>query len=160
MSKTSKYLIYHMSEPDWGLVEQPKNQPRKYVGSIEAQNEENAFELSNNIDNDWHPDGIRSTSVGDVIYSVEEDIYFLCEAMGWGQITEPELGCEPYREPGVKPDYLWFEGHRYQYSDELAAQIMQTMPSSISVGWDMTLEQAAAKFGDPFVLTGKPEDRS
>ena len=155
-----KYHIYHAIEMDHSIEGREKPlQRREYVGEVEARDEEHAFELSNNIDSNWH-DTARSTSIGDVIYSVDEDIYYLCEAIGWSEITPDQLGCEPIHLIDKKPEYLYFEGSRYSYSDELAAQIMSTMPNTFTVGYEpTTIEQAKEKFGDDFVFLPK-EDQS
>lgn len=55
-----------------------ENQPRQYAGFVNATSLEQAFALSQNIEENWNPTNpCRSTSVGDVIQD-DNDFYMVC----------------------------------------------------------------------------------
>lgn len=120
----SKFKIYHAIAMDHTISGREKPlQTRQYVGTVDACSYDEAYEKSNNSHSNWHPDGVRSTSIGDVIYNVKEDEYCIVMGLGFNTISEPDLGCVPNRELEEIPKYIWHQGHRYEYSDELAGMI-------------------------------------
>lgn len=119
----SKFKIYHAVNMDHSI--EGRERPlrvRMYVDTVDAHSFDEAFEKSNNIDSSWS-NGVRSTSIGDVIYNVDTEEYCIVLGLGFMTIQEPDLGCVPNRELGEIPKYIWHQGHRYEYSDELAAMI-------------------------------------
>lgn len=120
----AKFKIYHATAMDHSIDGREKPlQVRHYVGTVAARSYDEAFEKSNNIHSNWHPKGVRSTSIGDVIYDVEEDEYCIVMGVGFMTINEVDLGCKPIRELDEIPKFIWHQGHRYDYSPELAAII-------------------------------------
>ena len=66
-----QYHIYHATTPGLRFTE-TKDQPREYVGFVEAENEQIAYQKSQNFELPWNPTNpCRSTSVGDVIQGDE-----------------------------------------------------------------------------------------
>lgn len=71
-----KVKIYHSYGPD--RFEEVEDQPRKQVAEIDAENLEDAYKKSQNIDETWNPKNpCRSTSVGDVL-EIPEGFYMVC----------------------------------------------------------------------------------
>ena len=70
-----KFNIYHSTGIN--KFEEVENQPRIYVGFVEANSLEKAFEYAQNDHVDWAMNEVRSTSVGDVIES-DEGFYMVC----------------------------------------------------------------------------------
>lgn len=71
----TQFHIYHSIGKD--KFQEVENQPRQYVGFVEADSLEKAFEYAQNDHVDWAMNGVRSTSVGDVIQS-DEGFYMVC----------------------------------------------------------------------------------
>jgi hypothetical protein len=97
-----KFTIYHRDEMAFLTDEEPaKNFPEGYtkVAVVEADNLGDTFRITNNIEESWtHNPEVRellvqrprSTSVGDVVVSNDEDKVFLCACMGWDEINVKE----------------------------------------------------------------------
>ena len=76
-----QYHIYHATTPGLRFTE-TKDQPREYVGFVEAENEQIAYQKSQNFELPWNPSNpCRSTSVGDVIQGDEG--FFLVKGIGF-----------------------------------------------------------------------------
>lgn len=78
-----QYHIHHCTNR---LFKEVEKQPRKYAGIVEANSMEEAFQLSQNIEEPWntvHP--CRSTSVGDVIQE-DDKLYMVCN-VGFKELT-------------------------------------------------------------------------
>ena len=75
--ETVQYHIYH-AVSDKRFTEE-EEQPRDYVGCVDATSIEEAYTLSQNSDESWnkHNSRCRSTSVGDIIIG-EEKYYMVC----------------------------------------------------------------------------------
>ena len=71
----TQFHIYHSTGKD--KFQEVENQPRQYVGFVEADSLEKAFEYAQNDNVDWAMNEVRSTSVGDVIQS-DEGFYMVC----------------------------------------------------------------------------------
>jgi hypothetical protein len=71
----TQFHIYHSTGKD--KFQEVENQPREYVGFVEANSLEKAFEYAQNDHVDWAMNEVRSTSVGDVIQS-DEGFYMVC----------------------------------------------------------------------------------
>jgi hypothetical protein len=65
-----------------------KSQPRQYVGFVEADSIEKAFEYAQNDHVDWAMNEVRSTSVGDVIQ--DHDRFFMVCGIGFKELVEPQ----------------------------------------------------------------------
>jgi hypothetical protein len=94
----NKFKVYHRNKPSFmdnhstTLREFPEG--FTHVATVEAEDIERVFELTNHIDSDWTLNdgveptvavaiiGARSTSVGDI--AVEESgARYTCESIGW-----------------------------------------------------------------------------
>lgn len=84
-------------------------QDRKYVGFVEADNLEKAFEYAQNDHVDWCFNQVRSTSVGDVIQ--DDDKFYLVMGVGFKQLT-------PHTEPLPRVILIMSEDDNRSY-DEL-----------------------------------------
>lgn len=71
----TQFHIYHSTGKD--KFQEVENQSREYVGFVEANSLEKAFEYAQNDHVDWAMNEVRSTSVGDVIQS-DEGFYMVC----------------------------------------------------------------------------------
>jgi hypothetical protein len=71
----AQYHIYHST--DINTFKEVAKQPRNYVGFVEADSLEKAFEYAQNDHVDWAMNEVRSTSVGDVIQS-DNGLYMVC----------------------------------------------------------------------------------
>jgi hypothetical protein len=81
-----QYHIYHATSPGLRFTEQ-KDQPREYVGFVEANSIEEAYQKSQNFELLWNPSNpCRSTSVGDVIQ--EDEGFFLVKGIGFELLDE------------------------------------------------------------------------
>lgn len=69
------YQIYQATGTNRGT--EIEHQPREYAGFVHAESLEQAFEYSQNEDEDWSMNEVQSTSVGDVI-RFEETFYMVC----------------------------------------------------------------------------------
>lgn len=70
------YHIYHSTGEN--VFTETEDQPREFVGTVEADSLQGAFVASQNIDEEWNLEkDVRSTSVGDVIQE-EEKVYMVC----------------------------------------------------------------------------------
>lgn len=94
-----KYKIYHAVNPTFGMTKQNFPADYKQVAIVETTSLDEAFRITNHIDEDWRKnpevletigDKFRSTSVGDVVVD-ENDNGFECVSIGWellGQVKE------------------------------------------------------------------------
>jgi hypothetical protein len=82
----TQYHIFHSTGPD--AFEEVEKQPRQYAGFVTANSLEEAFFLSNNDNSDWAMNGVRSTSVGDVIQ--QDDKFFMVCGTGFKELVEEE----------------------------------------------------------------------
>jgi hypothetical protein len=82
-----QYHIFHATHPGLRFTE-TEIQPRQYVGFVEANSLEKAFEYAQNDHVDWAMNEVRSTSVGDVIQ--DDDKFFMVCGMGFKELIEPE----------------------------------------------------------------------
>lgn len=71
-----QYHIFHTTEAKFSFTE-TEVQPRQYVGYVEADSLEKAFEYAQNDHVDWCFNETRSTSVGDVIQA-DDGFYMVC----------------------------------------------------------------------------------
>lgn len=74
-NKMRDFKIYHSIGKD--RFQEIEDQYREYVGFVEADSLEKAFEYAQNDHIDWAMNEVRSTSVGDVIES-DEGFYMVC----------------------------------------------------------------------------------
>lgn len=83
------YQIYH-AYGDAQFTEE-LNQPRKWAGSVSAESLSDAFEKSQNLEENTHWLSLqrRSTSVGDII--VCSDGYYLVLSIGFQQLSDAEV---------------------------------------------------------------------
>jgi len=80
----AQYHIYHSTGKD--RFSEVVDQPRIYAGFVEASSLEDAYALSQNIDQPWNPTNpCRSTSVGDVIQSDEG--FFFVKGFGFDNLA-------------------------------------------------------------------------
>lgn len=86
--------VYHAVHPNFGIGEPPVfPDDYEHVATVNGNNLEVAFELTNHIDHDWttnkgvkaHKQPCRSTSVGDVVVLAEGTVW-RCSFHGWEQI--------------------------------------------------------------------------
>ena len=82
-----QYHIFHATHPGLRFTE-TEIQPRQYVGFVEANSLEKAFEYAQNDHVDWAMNEVRSTSVGDIIQ--DDDKFFMVCGMGFKELIEPE----------------------------------------------------------------------
>ena len=93
------YKVYQANNPTFGFGTQPKF-PEEYtlVATVNADGLDEVFESTNNIDKLWTqnenivmlhklptPNGIRSTSVGDVVVD-EAGVAHYCDMVGWKEL--------------------------------------------------------------------------
>jgi hypothetical protein len=97
----SRFKVYQAEPPDWFAMKAASRFPADYklVADVEAGTLEEAFALTQHIDQNWaknpgvHPghDALvgecRSTSVGDVIVD-EDGRVWRCELIGWSEFKE------------------------------------------------------------------------
>lgn len=80
------YHIFHAVMPQF---EEHAEQERKYVGSVLAESLEHAFVRSQNHERHWNQQSpCRSTSVGDVIQSEDNDIDYLVAGVGFKALIQ------------------------------------------------------------------------
>jgi hypothetical protein len=82
-----QYHIFHATHPGLRFTE-TEIQPRQYVGFVEANSLEKAFEYAQNDHVDWAMNEVRSTSVGDIIQ--DDDKFFMVCGMSFKELIEPE----------------------------------------------------------------------
>ena len=71
-----QFDIYHATGAD--RFTETEVQPRELVGSVLADNIDQAYERSQNLSSDWNPDKpCRSTSMGDIIQDGDKQ-YLVC----------------------------------------------------------------------------------
>jgi len=79
-----QYHIFHAVNPTFT---EDKVQQRKYVGFVEAESEEMAYQKSQNFEELWNPTNpCRSTSVGDVIQG--NDGFYLVKNFGFELLND------------------------------------------------------------------------
>jgi hypothetical protein len=80
------YHIFHAVMPQF---EEIIEQERKYVGSVLAESLEHAFVRSQNLERHWNQQSpCRSTSVGDVIQSEDNNIDYLVAGIGFKALIQ------------------------------------------------------------------------
>lgn len=81
-----QYSIYQCTSKKYSFTEE-EDQPRAYVGSVEANSLEMAYRKSQNLDWPWNLNApCRSTSVGDVIHGPDGH-YMVC-GMGFKKLDQ------------------------------------------------------------------------
>lgn len=93
-----QYHIYHATGANkFNPVE---DQPRSYVGFVQAESVEDAFMKSQNLEGDWNTvNPCRSTSVGDII--LDNDDFYMVLGSGFKLLEyeeEKELSYEEQHE--------------------------------------------------------------
>lgn len=90
-----KELMYRYTEADAMTVFDPDLY--EWVADVHTDRMGMVFQLTNHIDTEWWENDevkifkqSRSTSIGDVVYDVEADIYHLCMPMGWKELMSQE----------------------------------------------------------------------
>jgi len=81
-----QYHIFHATSPL--RFTETQIQPREYVGFVQADSIEKAFEYAQNDHVDWAMNEVRSTSVGDVIQ--DGDKFFMVCGTGFKELVDPE----------------------------------------------------------------------
>lgn len=81
-----QYHVFHCTSPL--RFTETEIQPRQYVGFVQADSLEKAFEYAQNDHVDWAMNEVRSTSVGDVIQ--DYDKFFMVLSVGFKELIEPE----------------------------------------------------------------------
>tara|TARA_R110000868_G_scaffold14426_3_gene67150 strand:+ start:11324 stop:11635 length:312 start_codon:yes stop_codon:yes gene_type:complete len=80
MNQTQQFHIYHCTGEN--AFQEIEEQPRQYVGFVEASSLESAYLFSQNFDIPWNlANACRSTSVGDVI--VADDGAYMVMGQGF-----------------------------------------------------------------------------
>lgn len=78
-----QYLIFHATGKD--RFQEIEDQPREYVGFVEANSLEMAYQKSQNHEWPWNTTNpCRSTSVGDVIALNDE--YYMVSSIGFKKL--------------------------------------------------------------------------
>lgn len=90
--------VYHAKKPNFGFGDEIEfnDVNFEFVAEVETTSKDEAFKLTNNIDQPWHlnkkviarKQPCRSTSVGDVL--VCSGIPYRCEDIGWSEIKQEE----------------------------------------------------------------------
>lgn len=81
--KTKMFHVFLTINPHF---EEQENQPRKYAGTVIAENLEQAFVKAQNLERHWNPDKpCRSASIGDVIQ--ENDKSYLVCGIGFRELV-------------------------------------------------------------------------
>lgn len=93
--------VYHRIEPDFLPVSNPDLKDYIFVADVESNVLETAFELTNNIENNWTENEkvttelkeCRSTSVGDLFFYTPYNAWYVVDRIGF---TQSELKGEQY----------------------------------------------------------------
>ncbi len=82
-----QFHIFHATGKD--RFTEKMNQPREYTGYVDAESLEEAFRLSQNVEEHWNKvNPCRSTSVGDVIQ--DDGTFYMVAGTGFTELVEPE----------------------------------------------------------------------
>ena len=85
------FVVYHKKDPDfWNEPDEVTLRDYEYVATVIADSPDDAFRVTNTIDHEWWLNsevkdtsdrkGFRSTSVGDIIVEMPENInHFVCK---------------------------------------------------------------------------------
>lgn len=101
-------LVYHDKEPRFGLNETPRTWPDDFdlVANLDIDDLDAIFELTNHVTGDWTKNpqvkwsktdwpedgpqkGCRSTSVGDIIVTSNEEVYLVLP-VGWESLGKSD----------------------------------------------------------------------
>lgn len=93
-----KYLVYHRIDPDfWHEPDSVSLSDYMYIATVVTNSKDEVFRLTNTIDKEWwlNPEvnlkaginSFRSTSVGDIIVEMPENINHLVCKMGFKTIV-------------------------------------------------------------------------
>ena len=114
------YKIYHSTVESKFLA--VKKQPRKYVGTVDAESLQDAYIKSNNTEVFWNKENpCGSTSVGDVIQ--RENTYFMVTGDGFEEIREEDV-YHLYTKEEVIALFKELEAEREKYIAEDATEIV------------------------------------
>lgn len=94
----NKCLVYHDKEPRFGIGSESRVWPDDFdlVAVVDVNDPDAAFGLTNHTDDaGWTRnrgvrvlmDGVRSTSVGDIVVTPDGKVY-LCQNIGWAVIGD------------------------------------------------------------------------
>lgn len=90
-----KYEVYQMID----ISNTSDDSVRRFVGSINAVDLEHAFKSTQNefgrYEKGWHPDGMRSTMVGDVFIDLSTNIVYIIANQGFNLLPKSSLKIQP-----------------------------------------------------------------